>query len=183
MAGHGARAFALPPVAVRDLLPAPGPYGPLAEAMRLDYGSSLRDQLLVKLDRATMRAALEARSPYLDAGLTEFALRLDPALKVRGLRTKWLLKAVARRWLPRGIVHRRKRGFSVPLAGWLRGALRPALERLLAPERLRRQGLVSEVYVRRMLAEHAGGQADHARALWTLIVLQRWLERWAPEAA
>ncbi len=179
--GLDPRAFALPPLEAEDLFPSPGLYGPLAEAMRLDYGSSLRDQLLVKLDRATMRAALEARSPYLDAGLAEFALRLDPKLKVRGLKTKWLLKAVARRWLPRRIVHRRKRGLSVPLAGWLRGGLRPAVERLLAPERLRRQGWVSEVYVRRMLAEHAGGQADHARALWTLIVLQRWLERWAPE--
>jgi asparagine synthase (glutamine-hydrolysing) len=179
--GLDPEAFALPRLGLPELLPEPGPYGALAEAMRLDYASSLRDQLLVKLDRAAMRWALEARSPYLDPEVTAFALRLDPALKVRGLRTKCLLKEVAHRWLPRGIVERRKRGLSVPLAAWLRGGLKRYVERLLAPERLRRQGVVSEVYVQRLVAEHAGGRTDRARALWTLIVLQRWLERWAPE--
>ena len=83
-------------------------------------------------------------------------------------------------WLPRRIVSRRKRGLSVPIATWLRRGLLPEARRVLAPERLRRQGLFSDVYVTRLLTEHAGGR-NHARALWTLIVLQRWLERWAPE--
>lgn len=157
------------------------PESVLASAMLLDYTSYLRDQLLVKQDRATMQVALEARSPYLDPDVTRFALGLDPALKVRGLTTKVLLKRAARAWLPPRIIRRRKRGLSVPIASWLRRGLLPEAHRLLAPERLRRQGLVSDVYVARLLAEHAGGRANHARPLWTLIILQRWLERWAPE--
>ena len=168
--------------ALDQLYPVPKRNSVLAAAMLLDYTSYLRDQLLVKLDRATMLVALEARSPYLDPDLTQFALRLDPALKVRGLTTKLLLKRAARGLLPGRIIRRRKRGMSVPIASWLRRGLLPEAQRLLAPERLRRQGLVSDVYVGKLLAEHAGGRANHARALWTLIILQRWLERWAPEA-
>ena len=155
--------------------------GPLAGAMLLDFRTYLPNQLLVKLDRATMLVALEARSPYLDPAVMDFALRLDPRLKVRGLTTKRVLKRVARRWLPRGIVGRKKRGLSVPIATWLQGGLRDEMTRLLAPERLRRQGVLSDVYVTRLVAEHLGRRANHARALWTLIVLERWLERWAPE--
>jgi len=165
-----------------ELFPTPDRDSVLAAAMLLDYTSYLRDQLLVKLDRATMLVALEARSPYLDPELTRFALSLDPRLKVLGLTTKALLKRTARAWLPRRIIRRRKRGLSVPIAAWLRGGLLAEARRLLAPARLRRQGLVSDVYVTRLLAEHTGGRVNHARALWTLIVLQRWLERWAPEA-
>lgn len=174
-------ALCLPAPSVDEMLPVAYRESVLAAAMLLDYRTYLRDQLLVKLDRATMLVALEARSPYLDPEVTQFALRLDPGLKVRGFQTKVLLKRAARAWLPRRIIRRRKRGLSVPIASWLRGGLLPEAHRLLAPERLRRQGVVSDVYVRKLLAEHAGGRANHARALWTLIVLQRWLERWAPE--
>ncbi|MBI2536075.1 MAG: asparagine synthase (glutamine-hydrolyzing) [Gemmatimonadetes bacterium] len=171
-----------PPSRLPPLPPLPPRESVLASAMLLDYRTYLGDQLLVKLDRATMLVALEARSPYLDPDVTQFALRLDPALKVQGWTTKVLLKRAARPWLPRRIIRRRKRGLSVPIASWLRRGLLPEAQRLLAPERLRRQGLVSDVYVGKLLAEHAGGWADHARGLWTLIVLQRWLERWTPEA-
>jgi asparagine synthase (glutamine-hydrolysing) len=153
----------------------------LAQAMLLDYRTYLRDQLLVKLDRATMQVGLESRSPYLDPDVTRFALSLHPDLKVSGLATKRLLKQAARGCLPAAIVGRRKRGLSVPIATWLRGGLRPEVDRLLDPERLRRQGVVSDVYVSGLWAEHRSGRRNHARALWTLIVLQRWLERWAPE--
>ncbi len=176
-------ALALPPFMASDL-PAGRESDPvLAQAMLLDYCTYLRDQLLVKLDRATMQVGLEARSPYLDPDVTQFALSLDPALKASGLATKRLLKRVARARLPSAIVRRRKRGLSVPVAAWIRGGLRPEAKRLLAPERLRRQGVVSDVYVQKLLTDHLSGRANHARPLWTLIVLQRWLERWAPEAS
>ena len=167
-----------------DQLPTTGAQDPVvAQAMALDYQTYLRDQLLVKVDRATMQVGLESRSPYLDPDLTRFALALDPRHKVSGLTTKRLLKDAARGRVPGPIVRRRKRGLSVPIAAWLRGGLRPEAERLLAPERLRRQGVVSDVYVQGLLAEHLSGRRNHARALWTLIVLQRWLMRWAPEVS
>jgi asparagine synthase (glutamine-hydrolysing) len=154
---------------------------PLSGAMLFDYRGYLGSRLLPKLDRATMAVGLEARAPFLDPGLTEFALGLPTRLKLRGVDTKWLLKRIAAESVPPRIVHRRKRGLSVPIAAWLNGAFQPELDRLLDPARLKRQGLLSDVSVRRLVAEHRGLRANHARALWTLVVLQRWLEHWLPE--
>lgn len=154
---------------------------PLPGAMRFDYVGYLGSRLLPKLDRATMAVGLEARTPFLDADVTKFALKLPAALKVRGLETKWLLKRIAAELVSPRLTHRRKRGLSVPIATWLNGAFRSEMDRLLAPDRLRQQGLLSHVSVGRLVAEHRAGRANHARALWTLVVLQRWLERWVPE--
>jgi asparagine synthase (glutamine-hydrolysing) len=151
---------------------------PLRQAMLFDYLTYLRDQLLPKVDRATMLFSLEARSPYLDRDLTTFALGLPTSLKLRGITTKWLLKRVARRWLPRRITHRRKRGLSVPIATWINGELRTEVDRLLDGERLRAQGVLRGERVGQLLSEHRAGRANHARALWPLVVYQRWRERW-----
>lgn len=166
----------------RDLPPLP-PLPPLPQSMLLDFRTSLRHQLLVKLDRATMLAGLEARAPYLDRDVMELAMRLDPRLKVRRLHTKWILKRLAGRWLPRRNVYRRKRGLSVPIASLLNGALRGEVDRLLAADRLRQQGLFNHVYVCGVLEAHRKAPANHARPLWTLVVLQKWLEHWVPEVA
>ncbi len=150
-------------------------------ATLFDYRTYLRDNLLPKVDRATMLSSLEARAPYLDGEVTRFALALDSSLKVRGTTTKWLLKQVARRWLPRTIVHRRKRGLSVPIAQWLNGDLRSEVDRLLSPERIERRGLLRPGTVSQLLTEHRSGHADHGRALWTLLMLEYWIERWVSE--
>jgi asparagine synthase (glutamine-hydrolysing) len=161
----------------------PVTFAPLRAAMLTDYAGYLTCRLLPKLDRATMLVALEARAPYLDTDLSAFALSLPADVKVRGLTTKWLLKRIAETTLPPSLVRRRKRGLSVPIAAWLNGDMRGEVDRLLAPDRLRQQGLLSDVYVGRLVAEHRTGRANHARALWTLLVLERWLERWGPEVA
>ncbi len=153
----------------------------LAGAMLLDYHRYLRDDLLVKLDRAGMLTSLETRVPYLDREVTTFACSLPDRLRVRRLTTKWLLKRVGERYLPHGIVHRRKHGLSVPVGSWMNGALRGEVDRLLDPALLRRQGLLPAEAVAGILAEHRDGRANHARALWPLIVLQAWIERWQPE--
>ncbi|MCP4658725.1 MAG: asparagine synthase (glutamine-hydrolyzing) [bacterium] len=152
-------------------------------AMLLDYRTYLRDNLLVKVDRATMLNSVEARAPFLDRDLSAFSLALPEHLKVRGLTTKWLLKKVAREWLPKPVVHRRKRGLSVPVASWIDAGLRSEVDRLLAAERLRRQELLDPEPVQLLLSEHRSGKVNHARALWALVVFQYWLERWAPERA
>ena len=154
---------------------------PIGRACAFDYRTYLRDNLLTKVDRATMLASIEARAPYLDRDVTTFALALDSSLKVRGLTTKWLLKQVARRWLPRSLVFRRKRGLSVPVATWLNAGLRPETDRLLAPKRIERQGLLHPGIVRQLLSEHRSRHANHGRALWALLMLEYWLERWVPE--
>jgi asparagine synthase (glutamine-hydrolysing) len=143
----------------------------LTGAMLLDYQSYLRDNLLVKVDRATMLSSVEARAPYLDRDVTRFALSLPPSLRVHGLTTKWVLKKAAEKWLPKEVIYRRKRGLSVPIASWINGALREEVDRLLAAQTF--------IDVAPLLAEHRSGRANHAKALWAVVMLQYWLENWA----
>src|SRR2546430_2155987 len=109
----------------------PADRDPLTGAMLLDYRSYLRDNLLVKVDRATMLSSVEARAPYLDRDVTRFALSLPADLRVRRTTTKWVLKKAAEKWLPKDVIYRRKRGLSVPIAGWINGGLRADVARLL----------------------------------------------------
>jgi len=148
------------------------------QAMLFDYRTYLPEGLLTKVDRATMLVALEARAPYLDRDLTAFALTLPTNVKVSRTTTKWLLKRVAERHVPRAIVRRRKRGLSVPIGSWINGGLRAEVDRMLHPERLRAAGLLNASIVSRLLLEHRSGRANHARALWALLVLERWRDRW-----
>jgi asparagine synthase (glutamine-hydrolysing) len=160
-----------------DLPPSSG--DALAGAMLLDYRSYLRDNLLVKVDRATMLSSVEARAPFLDRDVTRFALSLPTDLRLRRFETKWVLKKAAERWLPKDVIYRRKRGLSVPIASWINGGLRHEVDRLLSPARLRSQGLLDEQHVADLLAAHRSGRANNAKPLWALIVLQYWIENWA----
>lgn len=155
---------------------------PAAQAMLFDYCTYLRENLLTKVDRSTMLSGIESRAPYLDQRVTKFGLSLDSAFKVRRFTTKWLLKEVAKRWLPRNIVYRRKRGLSVPISQWINNGLRSEVDRLLNVRHLERQGLLRVRVAQELLSEHRSGRADHGRAIWALFILQRWMERWVPEA-
>jgi asparagine synthase (glutamine-hydrolysing) len=141
---------------------------------RHDLETTLAEGLLTKADRGGMSASLEIRAPFLDREVMEFAATLPASERVHGLTTKHFLKRYARKYLPAEIVHRRKRGLSVPLASWLLGPLYAwALEKL-------RSGRLEEVGISisatlALLEEHRLRQADHARALWTLLVLDEWL--------
>jgi asparagine synthase (glutamine-hydrolysing) len=169
--GTGLASHALPDVEIAgDALPG---------AMLLDYRSYLRDNLLVKVDRATMLSSVEARAPYLDRDVTKFALSLPSELRVRRLTTKWVLKKAAEKWLPHNVIYRRKRGLSVPVASWINRGLKHEVDRLLAPDRLRRHELVDEKLVTGLLAEHRSGHANHAKALWAVIMLEYWMENWS----
>ncbi len=154
---------------------------PVQSASEFDYRTYLRDNLLVKVDRATMLCSLEARAPFLDPGVVRFAQTLDPALKVRGLTTKWALKRAAERDVPRRIVRQTKRGLSVPVGRWLKTTLREDVDRLLSRERLDACGLFSVDAVCQLLSEHRSGAANHARPLWALLMYGYWLERWGSE--
>ncbi|HEX2060511.1 MAG TPA: asparagine synthase (glutamine-hydrolyzing) [Thermoanaerobaculia bacterium] len=152
---------------------------PLSGAMLLDYRSYLRDNLLVKVDRATMLSSVEARAPYLDREVTAFALSLPPELRIRRMTTKWVLKKAAEKWLPHDVIYRRKRGLSVPVATWINRGLRAEVDRLLAPARLREHGIADADQITRLLAEHRANRANHAKALWAVVMLEYWMERWA----
>ncbi len=148
---------------------------------RYDLEQSLADGLLIKADRAAMASGLELRAPFLDVDVMRLAAELPPSERVRGLTTKVFLKRYAERYLPRETVHRRKRGLSVPLATWLRGPLRDWASERLSHELLARSGIATSGGLE-LLDEHLARRGDHARAIWTLIVLSEWLE-WLAETA
>jgi asparagine synthase (glutamine-hydrolysing) len=150
----------------------------LAEMLYLDFRMYLEDNLLVKVDRASMACSLEMRTPFLDHRLIEFAAGLPTNLKMRGFKSKYILKKAVEKWLPHKIVYRQKRGFTVPIASWLRNELRTLVADSLAEEKVKRQGLFNVTYVQQLIREHSAAQADHRKALWTLFCFQLWYDRW-----
>jgi asparagine synthase (glutamine-hydrolysing) len=154
---------------------AAGAWGPVDTLQAMDFNLVLPDDLLVKMDRATMANSLEARSPLLDHRLLEFAARVPEWLRASPLTTKPLLRRLARRWLPAGVVEAPKRGFEIPLAHWFRGDLRPEITERLANPASPLAPLVCTAEVTRLLDEHLAGRRDHAWPLWSLLVLDHWL--------
>jgi asparagine synthase (glutamine-hydrolysing) len=152
---------------------------PLDGIMLFDVLTYLPDDLLTKVDRATMLSSVEARAPFLDRRVMEVALGIGAELKVRGTATKSVLKEAARGLIPDAILNRRKRGLSVPIAAWINADLKHEVDALLAPDRLKKQGWLAPAAVQRLLIEHRAGVQNHARRLWPLVMLQRWLDRWA----
>lgn len=140
-----------------------------------DLENTLAEGLLTKADRSSMSSSLELRAPFLDESVMEFAQSLPPEDRVKRFQTKVFLKNYALRYLPRNIVLRRKRGLSVPISVWLRGPLHDWAAATLGNGHLDGVGIRTTVALK-LFAEHVSGRADHARALWTLIVLSEWLD-------
>ena len=149
----------------------------LARLQDVDFGVYLVDDLLVKTDRASMAHSLEVRVPFLDPVVTNLAFALPTRLKVRGLTKKVLLRKAAAPFLPKEIVHGRKRGFSIPAAAWLRGELEPFARETLSPSVLQRQGFFQPEPVGRLLDEHVAGKEDWSRQLWGLLAFTLWYQR------
>ena len=149
----------------------------LARLQDVDLGIYLVDDLLVKTDRASMAHSLEARVPFLDPVVTNLALALPSRHKVRGLRKKVLLRKAVAPLIPQPLLRRRKRGFSIPAAAWLRGDLEPFARDTLSESTLRRQGFFDPRAVRRVLDDHVGGKEDLSRQLWGLLAFTLWHER------
>lgn len=134
----------------------------------------LHDDILVKLDRASMYASLEARTPFLDVDLAEFVMRLPVGLK----RNKKLLKTIMHGRIPAAIINRPKKGFGIPLGYWLRGPLYSWACQVLEADKLRQDGYLNPVVAERLLREHRSGKADHRKKIWTLLSWQLWYDHW-----
>ncbi len=150
----------------------------LSRMQFLDLVTYLPDDILTKLDRATMSVALEGRVPLIDHRVVEFAWRLPRRMKIRGGTSKWLLRQVLHRHVPAELVTRPKRGFAIPLAEWLRGPLRDWAEGLLSEQRLREAGLLDAGVVRQRWQEHLSGRRNWEQPLWTALMLESWRTRW-----
>ena len=148
---------------------------PLAQLLYLNYCTYLPEDLLVKVDRMSMAHGLEARSPFLDAQLTEFAGRLPDRFKVRGLTTKRVLREAFKDLVPERITHRRKMGFGVPLGAWFRSELKGLVESHLASEGAPVFDYLREDAVRSVVQEHMGGARDRSQQLFCLLTLSNWL--------
>src|SRR5262249_24326237 len=147
---------------------------PLDRMLYADTLLWLPDDLLMKMDKMSMAASIEARVPLLDHPLVEWAAALPDRMKIRGMEGKALLKRLARRLVPAQVVDRPKVGFQVPLSPWFRGPLRDMLtDTLLSPASLGR-GYYRSDALRRVVADHLEGRRDRARELWTLLSLELW---------
>lgn len=148
--------------------------------MVADLTHYLPDTILQKLDKASMAVSLESRAPFLDHRLIELSLTLPPSCLIREGKGKWILRQLLSRYLPQEVLDRPKSGFSMPIASWLRGELKPWATDLLSPRRLRQAGLYNVAPISKALDEHVSGVRDNHIQLWNLLAFEAWREKHSP---
>ena len=152
--------------------------GDLDKMMAIDYKTYQLDDILTKVDRATMSVSLEGREPLLDYRLIEYVARLDPSLKIKQGDKKYLLKQITHKYLPKEMMDRPKMGFSVPIIEWFSDELKHYLDHYFDPVLLEKQGLFNVKQLTKMKTQYLAGQKHHIGKLWTILVFQMWYERW-----
>ncbi|MEP6753481.1 MAG: asparagine synthase (glutamine-hydrolyzing) [Candidatus Dormiibacterota bacterium] len=175
---------ALLSVEVREALGRSGPHrgvdgavgsrDSLNQVLLMDMRGYLENDILVKLDRASMMASLEGRVPLLNNDFVEYATGLPLDMKLRGLRSKFLFKRALRGVLPEAILRRPKKGFGIPVAEWFRGPLREQMLSVLSPERIAQKGFFEPAGVAALVSEHLEGRRDNRKQLWTLFAFELW---------
>ena len=155
--------------------------GLIGDFQRLQYLCMklyFQDDILVKVDRASMAHSLEVRVPYMDRDLVEYTCRIQPFYKLRGLQTKYVLKRAVRKLLPKDIIHRRKAGFMMPVAVWLTQEMGGMIEDLCSPAAIADTGLFDTAFVRQMLDEHFQHRRDHRKHIYPLLCFMAWLRNY-----
>ncbi|MFH1873677.1 MAG: asparagine synthase (glutamine-hydrolyzing) [Pseudomonadota bacterium] len=138
----------------------------------------LNEDILVKVDRASMGCSLEVRAPFLDYHVVDFVSRLPYSMKLHGSTMKYLLKKTFGHILPPGVANRPKKGFGIPVAKWLKGPLKQMAQDLLHPAKIKAEGFFDPNEVARLLTDHLSNKVDNRKKLWTLMMFEMWLERW-----
>jgi asparagine synthase (glutamine-hydrolysing) len=171
-----------PFVPFRDAYRRCGSADVLDRALYVDVHTYMVDDILTKVDRMSMAVSLEAREPLLDHRLLEFAASVPTSLKLKDGRSKYLLRKVLDRRIPREILERGKRGFDAPIGEWLRGPVAPLADALIGDGRLRTRGILNDREVTRLWTEHRTGRADHRHRLWQVIMLELWFRQFVDRA-
>ena len=160
----------------KDLLKITDAESEIEQMQFLDINYYMAEDILTKVDRASMAVSLEVRAPFLDPRIAQFAASIPLEYKLKGNKGKYILKKAVEPLLPKNILHRPKKGFGIPIAEWLKGRLNPLMHDLLAPDRLKNQGLFNPKFVQKLINEHEKNIASHHKQLWTLLVFQLWFD-------
>jgi asparagine synthase (glutamine-hydrolysing) len=153
-------------------------YSPLAYMMAIDYETYLPDDILQKVDRASMSVSLELREPFLDQGVIEWAARLPDSYKYHKGEKKYILKEIVHQYIPRKLMERPKMGFAVPIESWLNGVLRDYTEQYLSESSLRNSGVLEPAQVKKIMTDFYAGRKELGQKVWYLLMFQMWYERW-----
>ena len=151
---------------------------PVSAMQAADFRVYLPDDLLVKVDRATMAQGLEGREPFLDQDIASFIARVPSSWKVRSGKGKYILRKVLAKYVPPELFERPKQGFGIPIYAWMKQDFSRFLEEYLSASQLKKHGLFDEEAVQRILQRHAQGKGEHASKLWFLLMFQMWYSRW-----
>ena len=143
--------------------------------MSLDMTCYLPDDILVKVDRASMGVGLETRTPFLDHRVVEYAWKIPMHMKIRNNQGKWILKQVLYKYVPKELIERPKMGFAIPIDSWLKGPLRDWAEDLLSPDKLKNEGFLNPEPIRKVWQAHISGKENFQHHLWDVLMFQAWL--------
>ncbi|HNK28469.1 MAG TPA: asparagine synthase (glutamine-hydrolyzing) [Ferruginibacter sp.] len=153
-------------------------YSMLSYMMSIDYQTYLLDDILQKVDRATMSVSLEGREPFLDQHIIEWAAQLPTHFKYNNGNKKFILKEIVHKYLPQEMMDRPKMGFGIPIAAWLQKDLKPFVDQYLDPSFIERQGIFSNGEVQRIRKAFYNGKTERAEKIWFLLMFQMWYDRW-----
>jgi asparagine synthase (glutamine-hydrolysing) len=165
----------------KDLLEICDAKNEIEQMQFLDINFYMAEDILTKVDRASMAVSLEVRAPFLDPRIAQFAASIPLEYKLKGNKGKYILKKAMEPFLPKNILHRPKKGFGIPIAEWLKGRLNPLMHEMLNEQRLKNQGLFNEKFVQKLIKEHETNVASHHKQLWTLLVFQLWIDNFLSE--
>lgn len=146
--------------------------------MFFDLVTYLPDDILTKVDRASMAVSLEARVPILDYRVVEFSKKLSLNFKIRNSETKWLLRNILYKYVPKELFELPKSGFGIPVGDWLRKELKDWVEDLLNEREIKKEGILNPVLIRKIWKEHLTGKGDWQYLLWDVLMFQAWKDRW-----